>query len=128
MNALAPIPLAVRPDEYRRTRFEAFRVCPSGRTLPIAIDTAPESVGEAVMRAQYACEHKDGLLIRETDDERGTQHLHVYAIRKKAARWIGSGIDARRIEPLEAQPLIVIDMRVLECGLPNFSGLRERIG
>ena len=103
----------IRPQRYVASTFAAFRVCEIGkgyRTYPAGDLGEPESVEAAVAIAQHGCHHKERLVIRETD-EAGQIRLHVFAIKKRAPRWVhpAGELMPRRVEDLYADPICVID-------------------
>lgn len=102
-----------RPQPYSTLSFEAFRVTET-RTFPLAAEGS--ALPDFLASAQVRCFHKDKLLIRETDTETGTVKLHLYAIKKKAPKWIhpAGEIMPRRVEDLYADPLCIIDGQVLD--------------
>lgn len=114
--ALSPSP--TRTARYSPKRYEAF-VIVDGRTYPRTYPTAPTSLEEARDRAAMMFgNHKDKLLIRETDEATGDVKLHLYAIRKRAPSWVHPSGEfmPRRVEDLYPDPLCVIDGSVLGEG------------
>lgn len=105
--------ITTRAGRYAPTRFEASRV---DGTAPFTTRRLRQlnalSLSEAVEEAQSLCLHKDKLVIREIGDD-GTDRLHIYAIKQKAATWVRRGFETVREQPLYADPVCVIDATVI---------------
>lgn len=84
--AVIAIDTAVRPGVYRTKRFEAFHVSAPNRTYVVRLKEQPANLQEAVSAALLTVLFvaKDRLVIKETDDERETVTLHIYAIKKQS--------------------------------------------
>lgn len=115
MNA-EPVRISARP--YAPRSFKAFRVVAlaSGhRTYPIPLDPMPATLAEAVDQAKLRCDHKDTLVLLASDEERGAETRHLFAIKRKSTPTYvyRDHQEQQRIQHLYAAPLCEIDEEVV---------------
>lgn len=111
----AIIEAAPRAMPFSTKRFEAFRVRDNRTRRLVLVGDQPDLKATLDAATVQWCEHKDKLLIREADADEGTSILHVYVVKKQAAKWIhpAGEIVPRRFEQLYADPVCSIDETVL---------------
>ncbi len=118
MNRALTIDDAVRAERYSPVRFDAFRVVKglkADRTYAVDIGgyLLPDlAAAQGAALIAQAFDHKDHLVIRETDDL--GERLHIYAIkRRSAARFVHRHHITERVRDLYAAHVCTINAREL---------------
>ena len=116
MSTNLALDTAMRAEPYSPKHYAAFRVVPglnADRTYsckPIEAGELGDALNEAL--AGQAFSHKDHLVIQETDD-RGMR-MHLFAIKRRSApSYVYANFETKRVQPLYAAPLCVIDAGVV---------------
>lgn len=105
---VATLPAGARPSPYAAVTYRAFRI-DNGSASEIRLNR-PATLDAAREEAQLACLHKETLAIRETDDDGA--RVHLFVIRRAAAKWVRQGFASVRVEDLYAEPVCVLPAEV----------------
>ncbi len=98
-----------RATRIQSKRYEAFQISEFGRTYPKPIDPA-ETLQDALNAAVVTCIHKDNLVIKEIDDQRGEVKLHIYAVKRKSTpNYVYRDHEYHREHRLYPELLCVVD-------------------
>lgn len=105
MNAVAP---RIARAERIAPTFEAWTIGADGIHFPVKLTA--ETLAEAVEQATQICPDKGRFVVLETAPLAASRKLHIYALRKKAAKWRRNPVTGaeERYEPRFADPIVIM--------------------